>query len=64
MVAGYSGAAGGGVTMEWISVNDRLPEEGQKIIAVGDVERNLKNYDEKLFFITYWMPLPEPPKGE
>lgn len=63
---------------EWISVKDRLPKTGEIILAcniAGDFEI-LSYYNEKfisfdengysyeVLYITHWMPLPEPPKGE
>ena len=69
-----------GVTVqEWISVDDRLPEEKVNCIvhykhaycdnddywAIGicfyDGEKFRMDWSYK---VTYWMPLPEPPKGE
>ncbi len=64
---------------EWISVKDRLPNEGQEVLCYGG--GNLMNVyiyldddcweDEYGYWetaesegITHWMPLPEPPKGE
>ena len=62
-----------GVTVqEWISVEDRLPEQGQEVIVYsGGVLKPTvfayqfwnKNYDSWAR-ITHWMPLPQPPKGE
>ena len=63
---------------EWISVKDRLPEKGEKVVACG-AEGGLfiaKVNDcggapfvvdaERKFRrrATHWMPLPQPPKGE
>ena len=64
-----------GVTVqEWISVNDRLPEEDETVIICTD-----KNFiyageligdtwfldnDSWTATVTHWMPLPQPPKGE
>ena len=62
-----------GVTVqEWISVKDRLPEQGQEVIVYsGGVLKPTvfayqfwnKHYDSWAR-ITHWMPLPQPPKGE
>ena len=62
-----------GVTIQkWISVKDRLPEQGQEVIVYsGGVLKPTvfayqfwnKNYDSWAR-ITHWMPLPEPPSGE
>lgn len=61
-------------TMEWISVEDRLPEEnGTYLIAVkGGCTTHITGFDiednefcHNVFRksdITHWMPLPEPPK--
>ena len=69
-----------GVTVqEWISVDDRLPEE--KVNCIVHYKHAYCNNDgywaigfcfydgEKFQFdqaykVTHWMPLPEPPKGE
>lgn len=71
--------------MEWISVNDRLPEIDQNVLLFTDsgiIEgcRIDSKYGEWNFIsllahgcgccssdediVTYWMPLPEPPKKE
>ena len=63
---------------EWISVKERLPEEGEKVLwfdrddmEVGSVFRSrgvtFVSTSLDLFDIaeyTHWMPLPEPPKEE
>ena len=67
-----------GVTVqEWISVKDRLPEQGERVLAtdggfVGELYVNSRcqwqRYnvnDHSLLMaldILWWMPLPEPPK--
>ena len=62
-----------GVTVqEWISVNDRLPEQGEEAICIAaDGDMMIGKYTEwgwlfPRYFedLTHWMPLPEPPKGE
>jgi hypothetical protein len=70
--------ANGVTVQEWISVKDRLPEKGKAVlcfctnddywIALWD------RCDDELWsdgewwrakdFVTHWMPLPQPPKGE
>ena len=72
---------GNGVTVqEWISVDDRLPEDIGYYLVVyrdkynGSTSIALDNYvkcgagewwaSEFTRNITHWMPLPEPPKGE
>lgn len=63
--------------MEWISVEDRLPEDGQYVhvylsygkqaTCVFFADRN--SFVDSLRFqhsnggVTHWMPLPEPPKN-
>ena len=63
-----------GVTVqEWVSVDDRLPEENTTVIAATDkgiVFQCLYAYDGWDLWdvnninITHWQPMPEPPKGE
>lgn len=69
-----------GVTVqEWISVDDRLPEEKANCIVYyqhsycdndGYWAIGMCFYDGEKFQlnpaykVTHWMPLPEPPKGE
>lgn len=63
----------------WISVGERLPEDGQKVIAAfknaGGVIVDQARYSNGEFDfaswayvwhenITHWMPMPEPPKEE
>jgi len=62
--------------MTWISVNDRLPEEGKTVITYSDpyirtaeilfVDKNgnLNWLDGAVCFdrVTHWMPLPDAPK--
>lgn len=57
--------------VDWISVNDRLPDEGKYVLVW---ESQGFAYCDKLIYgiwniganngaiITHWMPLPEPPK--
>ena len=68
-----------GVTVqEWISVKDRLPEDGVRVLAAhddgvvrigicrGGFPAVMSKKREKAFGfaeVTHWMPLPEPPKG-
>ena len=64
---------------EWISVEDRLPEDNSDVLAylsIGEEGRIYPaNYAKGVWFdcifnapvtesTTHWMPLPEPPKGE
>ena len=62
-----------GVTVqEWISVDDRLPEQGEEAICIAaDGDMMIGKYTEwgwmfPCYFedLTHWMPIPEPPKGE
>ena len=70
-----------GVTVqEWISVKDRLPENGGYVVCIAKrnpfsrfmqmVARIEKNgwvnpiTEQYISEVTHWMPLPEPPKGE
>ena len=71
--------ANGVTVQEWISVDDRLPEQGERVLAtdggfVGELYVNSRcqwqRYnvnDHSLMMsldILWWMPLPLPPKGE
>lgn len=58
---------------EWISVNDRLPKQGEIVIVFScwgeyeddDYETSIQRFDVDYYKandITHWMPLPEPPK--
>lgn len=57
---------------EWISVEDKLPNEFTSVLVVGGDIRSCALYRDKKFYtdfplptnegITHWMPLPEPPK--
>ena len=62
---------------EWISVKDRLPEEGIDVLVYDDdtnmfliawydktLDKWLSTDIGRLFGVTHWMSLPEPPKGE
>ena len=64
---------------EWVSVEDRLPEPGERVLATdcgfvgefyinkrGKWQRYNVNCSELLMAldILYWMPLPEPPEKE
>lgn len=69
-----------GVTVqEWISVDDRLPEEKANCIvyyqhaycdydgywAIGICFNDGEKFQiNPAYKVTHWMPLPEPPKGE
>ena len=62
-----------GVTVqEWISVKDRLPEQGEEAICIAaDGDMMIGTYTVwgwmfPCYFedLTHWMPIPQPPKGE
>ena len=63
--------ANGVTVQEWISVKDRLPNTDEKCLLCmeGRITKYRwvtigyfhTNYDE---YVTHWMTLPEPPKGE
>ena len=65
--------------MEWISLNDRRPEDNVRVLffasgqmVLGKYSPGLKayigkvykNYAHELIDVTHWMPLPEPPNLE
>ena len=68
--------ANGVTVQEWISVNDKLPEDGESVLTYknGNVdvqvyEKNRNGWIQGNWFwsmatVTHWMPLPEPYKGE
>ena len=62
---------------EWISVKDRMPEEGVDVLVYGYIYLDRKGVDVDFvdgesgnFFyyddggVTHWRPLPEPPESE
>jgi len=63
---------------EWISVKDRMPEDGKEVLFCDGSSIMVGRYngDEKFWEltdanmiayavdITHWMPLPEPPESE
>ena len=67
----------GETLQEWISVKDRLPENDQRVLCFnynGEYKVLRWNYIDWMWnsgiewlkedYVLYWMPLPEPPKGE
>ena len=69
---GYADALGG-----WISVKDRLPDEGVTVIVALKIGDRIVSDTDRLYcgrwfcygrmnregYVTHWMPFPEPPKG-
>ena len=55
---------------KWISVDDRLPEQGEEAICINaDGDMMIGKYTEwgwmfPCYFeeLTHWMPIPQPPK--
>ena len=64
-IAGYQAAA-----PQWISVKDRLPEDGVKVLVVSDGETGASWHEAGEFgwaiggTVTHWAPLPAAPKEE
>ena len=69
--------ANGVTVQEWISVEDRLPDdENHRVLAacVGDYPIGYPRIDTDRYTrghwvrygndVTHWMPVPQPPKGE
>lgn len=61
------------VLNDWISVDDRLPENIKDVIAFDDqgsmaiAYYNRGKWDSDpdiLWMVTHWQPLPKPPKGK
>ena len=66
-----------GVTaQEWVSVKDRLPEDGQIVLTYKNGICDIQTYEARrngwlckgwfwsMATVTHWMPMPQPPKGE
>ena len=72
--------ANGVTVQEWISVKDRLPEDGEYVVCIAKrnpfsrfmpmVARIEKNgwanpiTEQYISEVTHWIPMPQPPKGE
>ena len=76
--------ANGVTVQEWISVDDRLPEEGEYVLCVlkgfnygGKIQvckfvpadkfkdkPHFEHFRNGFPYVTHWMTLPQPPKGE
>ena len=70
----------GVTVQQWISVKDRLPEAGGYVVCIAKrnpfsrfmpmVARIEKNgwanpiTEQYISYVTHWMPIPQPPKGE
>ena len=70
--AGYQAA-----NLQWISVKERLPEEGIRCLVYTEWERIILSerigarwlmkeddgqYERPAYWVTHWMPLPNPPE--
>ena len=71
--------ANGVTVQEWISVKDRLPEDGEYVVCIAKrnpfsrfmpmVARIEKNgwanpiTEQYISEVTHWIPMPQPPKG-
>ena len=68
--------ANGVTVQEWISVEDRLPDDNDRVIAFRPNEPEISAYKYCVMWgwsvkaslkhrgITHWQPMPQPPKGE
>ena len=75
---GYADATDNNVGHKWIPFNEIKPKDGQSVLAVTELgEMEVFQFDAnwpyclcqcggniKTYYITHWMPLPAPPKGE
>lgn len=61
------------MTSDWISIKERLPEDGQMVATYDQFGYGLSRFSEGGFEyaryftrpkIAWWYPLPEPPKEE
>ena len=67
--------ANGVTVQEWISVKERLPEENVRVLVCfrftdySQIETDTDRIEKGKWYrwskyVTHWMPLPQPPKGE
>ena len=68
--------ANGVTVQEWISVEDRLPEDGQIVLTYKNGICDIQTYEARrngwlckgwfwsMATVTHWMTMPQPPKGE
>ena len=67
----------GGTVQKWIPVTERLPEHFKYVLLWDSLDKDcfmgvlcddnewyVPGYQDELFNVTHWMPLPEAPKGE
>lgn len=62
--------------IRWISAKDIVPEDGETVLTYKDGIVEIQEFDKRrkgwlskgwfwsMATVSYWMPLPEPPKGE
>ena len=64
----------GVIVPQWISVEDRLPDNEERVLVAVDSDKSYTKIDtDRMVYrqwvrwgmsVTHWMPLPEPPKAE